>query len=323
MKSVIGTSFLAIALMLNSFVFAQTSTKGFSFQGYAIDPDGKTLASENITVRFTLTSTSASFTEDHTLTSDAFGVFHAVIGNSSVAKNAEFSKLDFTKKGEDFTLKVEVAKTSLMNFTTISNEPMNAVPYARKAENGVPVCTMVAFGGDKTKVPEGWLLCDGTAYNSADYPQLFASIGTGWGDGSTGTNSTTGDFNVPDTRGEFLRGAALGYTARDPDVGARYAMMTGGNTGDNVGSGQWNTFTSHGHTGTTDYDGWHQHQYTSPTVGSFKGMSYDNSGSAAEYPTENGALASGGTHQHNFTTNASGGSETRPNNVYVYYIIKY
>lgn len=48
----------AAIFFANTVVFAQTSTKGFSFQGYAIDPDGKTLSSVNITVKFTLSSIS-------------------------------------------------------------------------------------------------------------------------------------------------------------------------------------------------------------------------------------------------------------------------
>lgn len=332
MRSNLRLLALAIAFVFACSAYAQTSTKGFNFQGYAIDPDGKALASTGITVKFTLTSTSTSaspFVEEHVLTSDAFGVFHAVVGELDATSNANFAKLDFTKKGDNFTLKVEVKKTSGGTYTIISNEPMKAVPYARKAENGVPVGTIVAFGGDKTKIPEGWLLCDGKAYSSSAYPQLFAVLGTAHGNGSTGTSSTTGDFNVPYTQGLFLRGVADGTTT-DPDASTRGANMAGGNTGDKVGSYQYFAVQSHNHTGTTDFDGWHQHQYTSPKVSGtplWEIMASDTDGSdngrSKEYPTTDGALASGGTHTHNFTTASTGNAETRPRNLAVYYIIKY
>ena len=47
---------------------------------------------------------------------------------------------------------------------------------------------------------QGWLLCDGSEYSRIDYANLFAIIGTtfGQGDGST-------TFNVPDYRGKFLQ----------------------------------------------------------------------------------------------------------------------
>jgi hypothetical protein len=50
-------------------------------------------------------------------------------------------------------------------------------------------------------VPDGWLKCNGAAISRTTYSNLFAVIGTTWG---VGDGSTT--FNVPDLRGEFLRG---------------------------------------------------------------------------------------------------------------------
>ena len=59
--------------------------------------------------------------------------------------------------------------------------------------------TVVPLGG--TTVPTGWLECDGSAVSRTTYADLFTAIGTthGAGDGST-------TFNVPDLRGEFIRG---------------------------------------------------------------------------------------------------------------------
>lgn len=63
-----------------------------------------------------------------------------------------------------------------------------------------PIGTILAFGG--SNVPTGWHLCDGTALSRTTYKALFAIIGTNFG---VGDGSTT--FNLPDLRGEFLRGA--------------------------------------------------------------------------------------------------------------------
>jgi microcystin-dependent protein len=72
-----------------------------------------------------------------------------------------------------------------------------------------PPASIVAYlgvlsglGYDNT-VPSGWLFCDGRAYSSTDYPNLYAIIGQAYGTGDSGSN----DFNVPDLRGTFLRGA--------------------------------------------------------------------------------------------------------------------
>lgn len=329
MKSTLRTVALAILCFVNASLFAQTSTKGFSFQGYAIDPDGKTLSSTGITVKFTLSSVSnagSPFTEEHVLTSDAFGVFHAIVGNSSVAKNTEFSKLDFTKKGdENYTLKVEVKKTSGGSYTTISNEPLNAVPYARVAENGVPVGTIVAFAGPKANIPAGWLYCDGSAISRTTYSQLYAAIGTSWGYGDQATT-----FNLPFTQGMFLRGVNDG-TGWDPNASGRIVNKPGGNTGDNVGSFQESATAlprTTQFTGATGNDGDHTHSYVNPLnsgnlTWEIQANDVDgtNNGRTKEYP--NWSSTGGAAHTHWVGINGGGDSETRPRNVYIYYIIKY
>lgn len=62
-----------------------------------------------------------------------------------------------------------------------------------------PIGTINAFGG--TTAPDGWLLCQGQALSRTEYKDLFDVIGTNFG---SGDGSTT--FNIPDFRGEFLRG---------------------------------------------------------------------------------------------------------------------
>ena len=49
--------------------------------------------------------------------------------------------------------------------------------------------------------PLGYLECDGSAVSRTTYASLFSAIGTTFG---TGDGSTT--FNLPDLRGEFIRG---------------------------------------------------------------------------------------------------------------------
>lgn len=53
----------------------------------------------------------------------------------------------------------------------------------------------------RNTAPTGWLKADGTAVSRTTYAALFSAIGTTFG---AGDGSTT--FNLPDCRGEFLRG---------------------------------------------------------------------------------------------------------------------
>ena len=66
-------------------------------------------------------------------------------------------------------------------------------------QNAVPVGSYICFSG-KT-VPDGYLLCNGAAVKRADYPALFAVIGTTYG---AGDGSTT--FNLPNLDGRVLQG---------------------------------------------------------------------------------------------------------------------
>lgn len=70
--------------------------------------------------------------------------------------------------------------------------------------DGTPTGTVISFFG--LTPPTGYLACDGTAYNIADYQALADHINTQFGsyDFFGGDGTTT--FAVPDLRGEFLRG---------------------------------------------------------------------------------------------------------------------
>jgi microcystin-dependent protein len=142
--------------------------------------------------------------------------------------------------------------------------------------------------------PDGFLVCDGTIVNIADYPRLFAVIGTSWGYG----NNDGLTFHLPDLRGRFLRGVD-DAAGRDPDSGARTASNMGGNSGDAVGSVQGDEFETHQHTQTR----W-------ITAGG---------GTIANERTLGPAFGEAATTQR---TLVEGGNETRPVNANVTYVIK-
>ena len=154
-----------------------------------------------------------------------------------------------------------------------------------------PVGTILPYAGDSA--PTGWLLCNGDYHVAANYPALFTLIGFRFGSSSGGYY-----FRGPDLRGRFLRGRD-GSVGRDADRGSRTAMHSGGAVGDNVGSVQGDAFRSHSHK-------W------------LKGLEGDDSGGGGSYKEFTEAPGSSDT-----VIEATGGSETRPVNAYVNYIIKY
>lgn len=172
-----------------------------------------------------------------------------------------------------------------------------------------------AFAG--TTAPAGWLLCDGAAVSRTQYSALFAAIGIAHG-GGDGINT----FNLPDYRGRFLRGQDRGV-ARDPDRASRTSMAGGGATGDNIGSLEADSNRSHSH-GVSDPG--HSHsQYVTANPGSCPGSGiirsdYNNDVTDACPYAQGWGTGSAST---GIAINASGGSESRPANAYVNFIIKY
>jgi len=61
--------------------------------------------------------------------------------------------------------------------------------------------------------PEGWLLCDGREVSRDVFADLFNMLGNSFG---TGDGKTT--FNLPDLRGEFIRGLDKGRGVDDGRV---------------------------------------------------------------------------------------------------------
>ena len=165
---------------------------------------------------------------------------------------------------------------------------MSAVPDSgldqRLTAGAAPPGTIVAFAGPSTRIPPGWLFCDGASVGRETYPTLFAAIGTTWGSG-TGTSS----FNLPDLRGRFLRGTDQGSN-RDLD---RVNSDAG------VGTFQDDQFRLHSHTVPTG---------TGPDLG-------PSVPSVVQYYFRSAVSP--------ITTSTTGGSETRPTNAAVTYIIRY
>ncbi|WP_085359580.1 phage tail protein [Neisseria dumasiana] len=71
--------------------------------------------------------------------------------------------------------------------------------FDNKIEQAAPAGTVAYFAG--RNAPAGWLKANGAAVSRTTYAGLFAAIGTTYG---AGDGRTT--FNLPDLRGEFVRG---------------------------------------------------------------------------------------------------------------------
>ncbi|AHJ10721.1 tail collar domain-containing protein [Rhizobium phage vB_RglS_P106B] len=201
--------------------------------------------------------------------------------------------------------------------------------YFAKSSDDVGKVHTCAF----TAVPAGTMECNGAAVSRTVYSGLYAKLGTTWG---VGDGSTT--FNLPDFRGEFLRG---------------WDNSRGVDSGRVFGSAQGQDMQPHNHTvdppSTTTSDNTHNHTGTAANAGAHNhGMNLFTSGTAQARPMPaSGQIGSNtelntdtdGEHSHALTINnnthnhtvnigsfasgTSGTTETRPRNKTVMYVIVY
>jgi microcystin-dependent protein len=285
MKKLLATLVMGVwAVCLHT---AHAQTTAFNYTGYLLD--GASPANGPTDFQFTLYSAVTNGTVlagPTTLTNQSVnnGVFVVTLDFGGTVFNGSARWLEIAARpggsGNPFT-------------NSLPRQAINAVPYAIFANNGVPPGSVMAFMG--TTVPNGWLLCDGSAVSRSGYAALYAVITNSSG---AGNGSTT--FNLPDMRGMFLRGVD-GNANRDPDKASRTAPASGGNSTNAVGSIQSDEFKSHTH----------QYQLNNDAA-----LNFSSGTHAPRTPETTGLYTT-------VLTQNAGGSETRPKNVYVNYIIKY
>ncbi|MBK1835053.1 tail fiber protein [Roseibacillus ishigakijimensis] len=181
---------------------------------------------------------------------------------------------------------------------SITEDDLSPALRQRLSLGLIPPGTIAPYSGDVA--PPGWALCYGQEVSriSPDYVALEGIIG----DGRFGLAADpASDFKLPDLRGYFLRGVdgpdgSAGD--RDPDI-RNFQGPTA--LGTFVGSVQSDELQSHSH-------GYSDHR----TGGNPSAGNPSEIGGGVTYPR----------YYASSTTRAAGGSETRPINIAVNYIIK-
>lgn len=156
-----------------------------------------------------------------------------------------------------------------------------------------PIGTIVAYAGVRPPNDGTYLLCDGSSVPRARYRALAAALGEAWGRGAV-----PGEFRLPDLRGQFLRGVAW-TSIQDPGLGER------------VPNGRGEISSA----GSTQGEQLHEHKHD-VRMSFGKPLGNDNfdyvGGPSFRQPPADKTLPTG----------SAGGTETRPKNAYVYYLIR-
>lgn len=214
-----------------------------------------------------------------------YQAFSAAIGNGNTTyyciadqagANWEVGFGTYSSTGNTLTRTTVVSSSnanSLVNFSAGTKDVFVTIP----ALAGSPLVGSIAVFGTGS-APQGWIKANGAAISRTAYAALFSMIGTTFG---TGDGSTT--FNVPDLRGEFIRGWDDGR---------------GADSGRTFGSYQADDFKSHSHV---------------------EGMTGPGTISN-QLPSGGGSWAWTASI---LSTGNTGGTETRPRNIALLACIKY
>jgi phage-related tail fiber protein len=170
------------------------------------------------------------------------------------------------------------------NFSTDVNNEIANINQRIDAINSVPAGAIFAI--PTINILSGYLECNGAEINRSTYSDLFNIIGANFG---AGDGIST--FNIPDLRGEFIRGFDNGR---------------GIDSGRSFGSFQNDEFQSHGH----------NFRQSTSYSSLFNPVKEDHIPMGVSIPPAGTRTGSGIIYN-------SGGSETRPRNIAMKYVIKY
>jgi microcystin-dependent protein len=211
--------------------------------------------------------------------------------NAITSSSNPFNSPAFTGVPTAPTAVVNTNTTQLATTQFVQTQ-ISSIPSAQ----GVPTGAVFYFA--MVTAPANYLVCDGSAVSRTTYSNLFAAIGVvfGAGDGVT-------TFNLPDLRGEFVRGYDGG---RGVDPGRVF------------GTTQSAAFASHTHSASSStsvsiYDPGHAHFYVEPTTGGAIQAGGGYSYSGATTGSASTGISAGASTSTSIT--ATGGTETRPVNV--------
>lgn len=94
---------------------------------------------------------------------------------------------------------LEIPESDFIAGTSTTEGTITAEKLRLTINNFLPAGMVMMYAASTP--PSNWLECDGSEISRTDYSALFSAIGTQYGGGNDATT-----FNLPDFRGEFVRG---------------------------------------------------------------------------------------------------------------------
>ena len=221
--------------------------------------------------------------------------FVALKSPSSVSSNVTFTLPGADGSAGEF---LKTDGSGNLSFSIVQGVPSGAV-----------FCIAVA------SVPSGYLECNGAAVSRTTYAALFAIIGTNYG---TGNGSST--FNLPDLRGEFVRGFDNG---RGVDSGRSVASsQSAQNQSHNHSASATSTAGAHSHS--LNYQRKHVEDTGTAAITDIRREGGDGDGGSQTFTndTTSGFMNNATVSVSTSVSIGNQGSEARPRNIAMMYVIK-
>jgi microcystin-dependent protein len=287
MKSKLLLILCFLCATLSNYAQSSATQSGIAVQGIARDLNNTALTNQTINLTFTLYYLNASSIEQS---------IYKITKNLTTDAFGVFSDVIDPTAVNNSLFANNIAYLRIEKGTdVISDEKLRHVPYAISANNGVPTGSIMPFIG--TVAPEGWALCNG-AVLPVTATALIALVGN----------------NAPNLQGMFLRG-----TGNSP---------VNNQAGPTLKGTQDDSLESHNHSASVNDPG-HTHEYKdvffsegggSIDVPNNRGLNGDTDGDNKGYEFQRTSASA--TTGISVTTGNTGGTETRPVNYGVNYIIK-
>ena len=248
------------------------------------------------TARLTITDTGLNIINGLPIRfQDASGApFVALKAPSSVSSNVTFTLPGTDGSAGEF---LKTDGSGNLSFSIVQGVPSGAV-----------FCIAVA------SVPSGYLECNGATVSRTTYAALFAVIGTQYGS----TNSS--NFKVPDLRGEFVRGFDNG---RGVDSGRSVASsQSAQNQSHNHSASATSTAGAHSHA--LNYQRKHVEDTGTAAVTDIRREGGDGDGGSQNFTnnTNSGFMNNATVSVSTSVSIGNQGSEARPRNIAMMYVIK-
>ena len=157
MKKTLST---LLSVLFCAITFAQSVPQGINYQAVARDANGDVLMNQALTIQFSvisdITTSAVSWQETHTVNTNDYGLYTAIIGQgtaTSVGSSATFDVIDWG--ASNHLLKVEVDFGS--GYLDMGTTAFMSVPYSMNASNVDPTDELqsLSISGDTLFISSG------------------------------------------------------------------------------------------------------------------------------------------------------------------------